>query len=269
MHPFFDVPTPFVLAHRGASAIAPENTLAAFERALAAGAAVLESDVRATRDGVPVLLHAPDLARTTDGHGAVGDLDLDGVGTLDAGCRFSPDGGRTFPYRGRGIRVPTLDEALAAFPDARFNLEVKGADPGLAAAVVAIVARRRRPERTLLTAGDDAVMRALRDRVTAGRLEVALGASEGEARAFIASSRRRAAPPAGPMALQVPVEHDGERIVSTDLVAHAHRHGVQVHVWVVNDPAQALDLLALGVDALVTDDPGRIVPVCRAAARGV
>ena len=84
-----------------------------------------------TRDGVPVLIHDDVVDRTTDGSGRVAELSLAELHALDAGHRFSTDGGRTHPFRGRGLRVPTLEEALAAFPDARFNLELKEGLPGL------------------------------------------------------------------------------------------------------------------------------------------
>ena len=144
-HPFFDVATPTVIGHRGSAGEAPENTLASFARGLATGAAILESDVHLTRDGVPVLLHDDVVDRTTDGRGPVAALSLAELRALDAGHRFSRDGGRTHPFRGRGLRVPTLAEALATFPDARFNLELKEGLPGLVEGCVALIAKSGAP----------------------------------------------------------------------------------------------------------------------------
>ena len=130
-HPFFDLPTPIVVGHRGASGERPENTLPAFERAVAQGAMVLETDVHISRDGVVVLSHDPDLARTTEAEGPIAARSFDELKALDAGYRFSPDGGRSFPQRGRKIRIPSLHEAFEAFPGIRFNVEIKQDDPAL------------------------------------------------------------------------------------------------------------------------------------------
>jgi len=127
-HPFFDLPRPIPVGHRGASGERPENTLPAFERALAQGARILETDVHPTRDGVAVIFHDGELDRTTDGFGPIAARTLAELKELDAGYRFSPDGGASFPCRGRGTTIPTLAEAFAAFPDARFNIEVKEGD---------------------------------------------------------------------------------------------------------------------------------------------
>ena len=129
-HPYFDVPRPTILGHRGAAGEAPENTLESFRLGLAQGADIIESDVHVTRDGVPVLIHDEAVDRTTDGCGRVAELDWDELQRLDAGYRFSPDGGSSFPFRGRGLRVPALEEAFRELPDVRLNLELKEGAPG-------------------------------------------------------------------------------------------------------------------------------------------
>ena len=184
-HPYFDVATPTVIGHRGSAGEAPENTLASFALGLKAGAAILESDVHLTRDGVPVLLHDDLVDRTTDGSGRVAELSLTRLHALDAGHRFNTDGGRSYPFRGRGLRVPTLEEALAAFPDARFNLELKEGVPGLVERCLEVIEKSRSAIRTLLTAGDDALMTELRAEVTRRGTAVALGASAREVGDFL------------------------------------------------------------------------------------
>ena len=118
MHPFFDTPRPHLFAHRGASAEAPENTLPAFARAVEHGVPFLELDCHATRDGEIVVLHDAELERTTDGEGPVSARSFAELERIDAGFRFSPDG-RSFPFRGRGLRVPRFAVVLEAFPGAR------------------------------------------------------------------------------------------------------------------------------------------------------
>ncbi len=108
---------PVNFAHRGASARAPENTLEAFRLAAEDGAGGLETDVHVTRDGHVVAIHDDSVDRTTDGSGLVRETTLAELQSLDAGYRFTPDGGATFPYRGKGVRVPELREVLLGFPD--------------------------------------------------------------------------------------------------------------------------------------------------------
>ena len=110
-----------LVAHRGGSKLAPENTMAAFRRAVDWwGADMLELDVRLTRDGHVVVIHDATLDRTTDGEGPVAERTLDEIHALDAGYRFEdPDGGRSF--RGTGVVVPRFEEVLMAFPGARIG----------------------------------------------------------------------------------------------------------------------------------------------------
>src|SRR5512139_238892 len=125
---------PIVFAHRGGAALAPENTLVAFDAGLAAGADGIELDVRLSRDGVPVLMHDPTLERTTNGSGPVGDRTAADLAALDAGYHFERGGG--FPFRGTGVSVPTLRDVFERHPSASMLIELKGADERLARAVV-------------------------------------------------------------------------------------------------------------------------------------
>ncbi|MEA2625619.1 MAG: glycerophosphoryl diester phosphodiesterase, partial [Candidatus Binatota bacterium] len=145
---YFAGPRPRIFGHRGAAGVAPENTLASFQRALDDGAEILELDVHATRDGEVVVIHDPTVDRTTDGHGAVRDLTLADLGRLDAGHAFLRDGG--FPFRGSGIRVPTLAEVIDEFPTVPLNVEIKQREPEIEAVVAALVARRGAMKRVML-----------------------------------------------------------------------------------------------------------------------
>jgi glycerophosphoryl diester phosphodiesterase len=260
-HPFFDVPRPTVIGHRGAAGEAPENTLVSFERALAAGAAILESDVHLTRDAVPVLIHDDEVDRNTDGSGRVSAFTLDELRRLDAGHGFTPDGGRSYPFRGQGHRIPALQEVFEAFPTARFNLELKESTPGIVERCLDVVVGARRESRTLLTAADDALMADRRDRIEARSLPVAQGASAGDVLAFVRSALDGTPPRAGPMALQVPADFGNRPLVTPAFVQHAHAHGLFVHVWTLNEPDDMRRLLDIGVDGIVTDFPARLAAV--------
>src|SRR5918993_3646085 len=130
---------PVNLAHRGASALAPENTIEAFRLAVEAGAGGLELDVHLTRDGHVVVLHDATVDRTTDGEGPVSEMTLEELRAFDAGHNFSPDGGPSRPYRGRGVRVPILEEVLREFPGVAVNIDIKAGRPGIEAAVLGVL----------------------------------------------------------------------------------------------------------------------------------
>lgn len=257
MHPYFDLPGPLVIGHRGSAGSRPENTLLSFEQALADGAHILESDIHLSRDGIPILLHDPMLDRTTDGRGEASRLDLADLKRLDAGYHFEDESGER-PYRSRGIRIATLEEAFSTFPEARFNLEIKSADPRATAATLDLVARYDRAERTLLTAGEDPVMRILREALGRHAVVPAVSACLGEIVAAIQSALTGDPMPEGVMALQIPPVFAERPLVTRELVEHAHGHGVAVHVWTINDLEEIGALLELGVDGIVTDHPGRM-----------
>jgi glycerophosphoryl diester phosphodiesterase len=262
-HPYFDLPTPIVIGHRGCAGEAPENTLPSFERALAQGAAILETDVHLTRDGVPVLLHDDRVDRVSDGRGPVREQTLAELRALDLGHRFSPDGGASHPFRGRGVRIASLVEAFAACPGARFNLELKEDVPGLVERSLEVIAAAGREPLTLVTAADDALMARLRREIEQRASGVAQGACAGDVLAFVRAALDGKPPPPGPMALQVPADFGGRPLVTRELVGHAHAHGVQVHVWTINERGEMERLLDLGVDGLVTDLPARMVALLR------
>jgi glycerophosphoryl diester phosphodiesterase len=246
---------PVNFAHRGASARAPENTLEAFRAAVEAGAGGLELDVHMTLDREIVVIHDATVDRTTNGSGAVAEMTLDELRSFDAGYRFSPDGGRTHPYRGRGLRVPALAEIYEEFPDVSVNMELKEGQPGVEEAVVEVI--RDAEERTLVASSHHAVVRRFRG-VSGGRIST--GASRLEIGAFYLLSRLRLEWLARPAydALQVPVEHEGITLVTPRFLEAAHSRGVRVDVWTINDPGEMRRLLDLGVDVLMTDDPGTL-----------
>lgn len=246
---------PLLLAHRGGGALAPENTLVAFRRALDWwGADVLELDVRATREGVAIVFHDDTLERTTDGRGRVGDHSLAEIQELDAGFTFSPDG-EHFPFRGTGVRVSTLAEILTACPGARINIEVK--DVAAGPSVADAIDRTGSGPRVLIAAGDRACRAGLDHRGWP------VSASEDELRAFYVFHRLHLARLHTPRvdALQLPEIHDGRQIVNPRLIAEAHRKNVAVHVWTIDEESDMRRLLEWGVDGIVTDRPDRLARV--------
>jgi glycerophosphoryl diester phosphodiesterase len=240
--------------------VAPENTLAAFAAGLAAGAERLELDVHATADGEVVVIHDATLERTTDGSGPVAGLPLAALERLDAGYRFRAADG-TYPFRARGLAVPTLAALLEAFPDTPLNIEVKQEEPPIVAAVLAVLDRAGARPRTLLAAEHGAIM----ERIRAAAPDVPTSFSAPEVADFLGRLRdgRLAGYRPPGIALQVPPSFGDVTIVSPESVAAAHALGIEVHVWTINDAPEMERLLDLGVDALMTDFPARAMAVLR------
>nr|MBA3891591.1 hypothetical protein [Gemmatimonadaceae bacterium] len=145
-----------IIAHRGGAGRAPENTIPALAGARALGADAVEFDVRMSRDGEVVVIHDPTVDRTTDGRGAVLDLSAGALGGLDAGARFSTDGGRTFPFRGQGIGVPRLADVLETLRDMPLLIEIKVA--AALAPTVALLERFGAVGRAVVAAADHAAV---------------------------------------------------------------------------------------------------------------
>jgi glycerophosphoryl diester phosphodiesterase len=252
--PFPEGPRPRNIGHRGAAGHAPENTLPSFRKALELGADVLELDVHATRDGTIVVCHDEALDRTTDGGGGLRGKMYSEVAKLDAGFHWTPDG-KTHPFRGQGVRVPTLLELLESFPGVPLNIEIKQADPPIVDLVARMLERAGRTASVHLAAENPAIMEAIRASAWRG----ATGFSLGDVLAFMdahANGRLSEYTPPG-AALQVPERWREVEVVNRAFVEGAHRCGVEVHVWTVNERADMDRLLALGVDGLVSDYPER------------
>ena len=242
-----------VIAHRGASAERPENTLASFRLALEQGADALELDVRATADGEAVVMHDETLDRTTDLAGPVRARTLAELRRADAGAHFSQDGGRTFPWRARDVRIPTLGEVLDAFADVPLLVEVK--EPAVQEAARRAILERGAAARCVLASEHRAALDAFR---TPPFLR---GASAGEIAglyfpAMLGLPPRRL----DAVAYSVPDRWHGVLPIPTRRVVAAARHaGRPVHVWTVNAPARALRLWARGVAGIVTNRPAAMV----------
>lgn len=246
---------PLLIAHRGGARLAPENTLETFRDAVDVWAAdILEMDVRATADGRIVVLHDPDVDRTTDGTGAVADLTLDEVRELDAGYGFRDPEGRA-SHLGRGIRIPLLEEVLESFPRVRLNVEIKSADAAMG--TVEIVRRHDATHRVLIAAERERWRRGARS------YRGPWGASRGQLISFWLLHRTPIAAVFTPAAdaLQVPVRWKGRPVITPRFVREAHLRNLPVHVWTVDEPEEMRRLLAMGVDGIQSDRPDLLAAV--------
>ena len=240
-----------VVAHRGDSAHAPENTMLAFERAVRLGADALEFDVRLSADGVAVVHHDPTLDRTTDGGGPVGALPLAGLRAVDAGARFTADGGRTYPFRGGGVRVPTLDEVLGAWPRVPVLIEIKVA--AASAEVRRVLDRHAAAGRAVVASFLDAAVAPFRGS------PYATGAARGDVARLLAASLVGVRVRPGYRLASVPPSYNGLPLPLGRFARALRPAGVPVHVWTVDRPAEARALWAAGVVGMVSNDPAAIL----------
>ncbi|HEY1529832.1 MAG TPA: glycerophosphodiester phosphodiesterase [Galbitalea sp.] len=235
--PWFEPALPRLLAHRGLAVDAPENTLLAFVKALAAGATYLETDVHASKDGVAVLSHDPNLVRTAGHKVRVNQLTLAQLRTIDLGE------GQTFS---------TLSELLEAFPDARFNIDIKSLDAGRPAAEAILKAGAT--NRVLITSFNAkrrhaavSLLPGVASSCSPGEILIAVLAAKLRWSALVRWALRHVT------AVQVPVRGAGVRIATRNVISRFHAAGLEVHIWTINDVAQMKRLLDLGVDGLFTD----------------
>ena len=238
---------PLVCAHRGASGLAPENTLAALRLARELGVDMVEIDVQLSADRRPVVIHDATLERTTDGAGAVAARTLAELRRLDAGAWFAPEFA--------GERMPTLDEVLdLAGRGLRLNIELKPAGDGeeLADVVVRAVTRRDLAGSCLVTSFDHGLV----DRLAAMCPDIRRGYIL--PRSWIGGAAAAVAAP-------VDVISAARELVDDALVASVRRAGKELHVWTVNETAGMRRLCALGVDAVITDHPDRLLALFRDA----
>lgn len=241
-----------IIGHRGAASVAPENTVESIERGVLGGADAIEVDVHVTACGTLVTIHDDTLDRTTNGTGEVEVNDLPALRRLDAGYGFTPDFGRSYPFRDQGIRIATLDEAVEAADGLPMVIEVKTAGAGLA---LADWLRQRHDRDRFLVGGFEAA-------AVAPAAEVATWqcAHEKDLKTLILLGKIGIRRPARPeiTAFMVPIREKGLRVVTGRFVQQAHDLGVGVYVWTVNRPDEMRTILDLGVDGLISDVPARV-----------
>ena len=252
MNPLLDLDARLVVGHRGAAGVAPENTIAGFELAAGLGVDAFELDIQLTADGAPVALHDDTLDRTTDRTGPVTAITLAELRSADAGARFTPDGGRSYPYRGRDVRVPTLGEVLWAFPAMPMLIELKHASAQ--EAVRRALEQEGAVERCVVAGADPAALARFREP------PFACAASGPETAALYRASllRRRVEAP-GYRCLSVPERWRGLPVPTRAFIAAARRLGCPVHVWTVNDPGAAIRSWGRGAGGMLTNFPAAIL----------
>ncbi|MHB8290144.1 MAG: glycerophosphodiester phosphodiesterase [Acidimicrobiales bacterium] len=263
-------------AHQGGAWEGPSSTLWAMRRAVAAGATALELDVHATADGQLVVCHDARVDRTTNGSGAICEMTLDELTSLDnaywfiPGSDVSPDKAEDeYPLRGRApkdreLAIATLEEVLEAFPGLVLNLDIKATSPDVAPYEAALADLLRRYQRA-----DDVIVASFHDAATDlfASLAPEVGISAGTrtvAEIVRAVRSGTQIPSTRHVAIQVPVSIAGVVIVDRTLVEAVHDHGMAVHVWTVNAVEEMERLVDLGIDGIISDLPSVLAGVLKA-----
>jgi glycerophosphoryl diester phosphodiesterase len=260
-------------AHQGGAWEAPSSTLFAIQAALDAGATGIELDVHATADGDLVVCHDATVDRTTNGAGAIAELSTEEIRALDNAYRWAPGADVTpgldqdaYPYRGlapddRRFRVALLEEVLDEFEGVVLNLDIKQTAPAVEPYEQQLAAMLRRFGRV-----DDVIVASFDDSATEAfssfAPEVPTSAGTGAVAMFYQSVRAGETPaPMRHVALQVPASHAGVTVVDRPFVDAAHRQGLAVHVWTIEEETEMEALCGLGVDGIITDRPSALVQV--------
>ncbi|MBN2308195.1 MAG: hypothetical protein JXR94_04445 [Candidatus Hydrogenedentes bacterium] len=259
---FFDEPI-LLGAHRGGARVLPENTAFGFREAARRWPGILlEADARLTADGHVVLLHDETVDRTTDGTGRIGDMTLEQAKRLDAGYPLTTDRGQTYPYRGTGVTIATLQEALAAVPDSRFLIEFKDPDTAIVDATIRAIQDAAAAPRVLLASFVPAHMARARELAPAMAMcyDFETGA------ALLAALRNGGWADYRPVAdvLSLGRSHVRELAVTPDEIRAVRAKGIRFQIHTLNTREEMEHYLALGVDSILTDRPDLLADVIAA-----
>ncbi len=251
---------PLVIAHQGGDGLRPSNTMAAFSHAVELGVDVLEMDVHSTSDGVLVTIHDSTIDRTTNGSGAVQDFTFAELQTFDAGYNWptlyeDP----AFPYRDQGVTIPALSEILTTFPELLFNIELKQQSPSIAQDLCDLLREHNVADQALVASFHVDTIKAFR----AACPEVATSLAQNEVIPMIVLARLGLGLTYPPQAhaLQIPEERFGIALMKSTVFRTAHRKGLQLHAWTINEVDDLERILNLNVDGIITDYPDRMLTI--------
>ncbi|MCI0415169.1 glycerophosphodiester phosphodiesterase [bacterium] len=252
------------IAHRGFSGRYPENTMAAFEAAAKLSIDALELDVHSTRDGRIVVIHDATLDRTTDRTGRVFNQNWSALKLADAGFMFDPDQNGSFPFRGKGITIPLLEDVFKTFPHLRVVIEIKQTLPAIEEPVYRLIKKYKMEDKVIVASEHTEPLLRFRSLAPS----IATNLSGKEALGFYHSFRVRLGnfykSPGD--ALQIPPRFRGDQVVTRAFCQAAKKKGIVIHVWTVNDPEEMKQLIDFGVDGIITDFPDRLLEVTPAGS---
>ncbi len=263
-HPYYEnAPVPMVIAHQGGDDVRPGDTLTAFQHAVDIGADVLEMDAHITKDSQIVLMHDERVDRTSNGSGLIEDMTLEELKKLDAAYKWTPDGGQSYPYRGQGVTVPTLEELFQKFPQMRYVIEIKLTQNPIDGPLCELIRKYNMQSKVMVASFHDEAMAKFRETCP----EVATSGSRNEVTPFVLLSKLfisgfLRAPRF--QSLQVPYETSesyGIPIMTEQFIKQAHARNIKIEPWTVDDPALIKEYIGWGVDGIITDNPDLMLDI--------
>jgi glycerophosphoryl diester phosphodiesterase len=264
-HPYYDnVSHPLVIAHQGGDGIWPGDTRYAFEKAVEIGADVLEMDAHITKDNQIVLMHDETVDDTTDGTGLIEDLTLAELKQLDAAYKWSNDDGKTFPYRGQGIQVSTLEEVFQEFPQMRYVIEIKLTQNPIDKPLCDLIRQYNMQDKIMVASFHDEAMQNFRERCP----EVATSASRGEVTKFVLLGKVFLSGLVAPKYQSIQPPYDPKEsmnisIMTERFIREAHAKNIKVEPWTVDDPELMKQYIEWGVDGIITDRPDLMIELLK------
>lgn len=255
---------PLVIAHQGGDGVWPGDTMYAFEHAVKIGADVLEMDAHITKDGQIVLVHDEKVDRTTDGTGLIEELTLVELKQLDAAYKWSINNGKTFPYRGQGIQVATLEELFQKFPQMRYVIEIKLTQNPIDKPLCDLIRKYNMQDNAVIASFHDEAMQNFRTTCP----EVATSASRGEVTKFVLLGKVFLSGLVAPQYQSIQPPYDPKEsknipIMTKRFIREAHAKNVKVEPWTVNDPELMKQYIEWGVDGIMTDRPDLMIDVLK------
>lgn len=260
-HPYYtaDLNYPLVIAHQGGDGLWPGETMFAYQNAVKLGVDVLEMDIHITKDGTLILMHDEAVDRTTDGSGEIESMTLDELKKLDAGYDWSTDDGTTFPFRGKGLTIATLDEVFTAFPDKHMTIEIKKTNASMAQPFCELIRKHKMEDKVLVASFYDDKLKEFRQTCP----EVATSSAKNETTVFVLLTKPFLGSFYSPkfFSLQVPEESGGITVMTPSFVKAAHERNLAVEPWTINDAETMKKFIAWGVDGIITDRPDIMLEV--------
>lgn len=272
--PFVHAKRPMVMAHRGDSANIPENTLESFQDAYKLNVDVIETDVRLTKDGQFVFFHDPKVNRTTNKKGKISDFTLEELKQLDAGYNYKDSNGN-YPFRGKGLRICSLKEIIPLFPNVKFNMDIKDKDPKAPQILAEVLKELKVEERVQVGSFHqkqiDAFRKLSKCPTSAGPKETLefrkismkwVKDHKEKLNQDISLSQEDIFNHAlDYVSLTIPEKLGPLKVITEDMIKFAHKIGIAVFVWTVNDPIQMRKLINWGVDGIFTDVPKDMIMI--------
>ncbi len=248
-----------VAAHRGGKALFPENTLYAYQQTVSRWRnCLLEGDIQITADNIAVLMHDTTVDRTTNGTGPIKEKTLSEIKALDAGYKFTTDGGQTFPLRGKGITVPTLDEVLEAFPDHIFLFEIKPLIENVFPITEPIIKKQRQGQ-VYLASVHPQVIEKIRKEYPEIKTCFTISDSFGFLSALRSETWSSYTPPAQMLAMNEKMESSFN--ITEDEMKKIKQKGIQILVFTINNPENIRRYVPSQVDWILSDYPDRVAGI--------